>query len=71
MTLPVAPLHVVIDGVLLGSSLDRKNGYLQLLLDHHKLPSLPQQKAALHSHQHAPWWPISKAVGKLSSNSFV
>ena len=41
--------------------------YLQLLLDHHKLPSLLQQKAALHSHQHAPWWPVAKVIGELQT----
>ena len=36
----------------------RLGSYFQLLHDHHKLPSLHQQKTVLHSHQHAPRWPV-------------
>ena len=43
---------------MLGSSLDLQKKWL---LEHHKLPSLHQQKKALYSHKHAPWWPSSTA----------
>ena len=49
-------IHIcwLLQGFLLGSSLISSIIiYLQLLLDHHKFPSLHQQKVALHSYQHA------------------
>ena len=54
---------VVITGWLL-PRLVAKVSNLHVLLGHHKLPSLHQQNAALHSQQHAPCWPITKATGK-------
>ena len=53
---------------LLGASYTcRIIGYLQLLFEHHKLPSLHQQKAVLLSHKYALWWLLSKTIGELQT----